>query len=110
MNAFEDLNMIDPEDVEEDDIAAVKVFLHYEANHFFLEPNQLLKNIDQIRSIPTIIVHGRYDLLCPADQAWEVSKGLKRVETIILPTSNHRLTAEGEVAKDMAFNYFLSRQ
>ncbi len=110
MNAFEDLNFMDPEDVEEADITAAKVFLHYEANNFFLEPNQLLKNLDRIASIPAIIVHGRYDLLCPVEQAWEVQKALKKAETIILPTSNHKLTAEGEIAKNIAFNYFLSRQ
>ena len=110
MNAQEDLNHIDPEDISDSDISAAKVFLHYEANNFFLKPDQLLKNANKIRSIPTIIVHGRYDVLCPVEQTWELQKDLVNVETIILPTSNHKLTAEGEVAKRLAFNYFLSKQ
>jgi len=110
MNAQENLSFVDPEDIGDDDISSVKIFLHYEANEFFLKPNQLLKNLNKIKSIPTIIVHGRYDVLCPLEQMWEVQKGLTNVETIVLPTSNHKLTAEGELVKKLAFNYFLSRQ
>jgi proline iminopeptidase len=110
MNAFEDINLMDAEDVEESDIASARVFLHYEANKFFLKPNQLLDNLDSIKKIPTVIVHGRYDLLCPLDQMWELKKRLDAVETVILPTSNHRLTAEGGIARKLAFNYFLHRK
>ncbi len=110
MNAQEDLIFIDPEDVSEDDISSTKIFLHYEANDYFLKPNQLVNGLDKIKNIPTIIVHGRYDVLCPVEQTWEVQKRLSNVETIILPTSNHKLTAEGEIAKRLAFKYFLSRQ
>ena len=35
---------------------------------------QLLKNVDKIRHIPTTIVQGRYDLVCPMDTAWELHK------------------------------------
>ena len=110
MNAQEDLSFVDPEDVEEDDIAAMKIFLHYEANNFFLEADQLIKNLDKIKSIPTVIVHGRYDVLCPVEETWEVQKGLDDVEVVVLPTSNHKLTADGEIAKSLAFNSFLERQ
>lgn len=110
MNAQEDLIFIAPEDVEESDISAVKIFLHYEANNFFLKSNQLIENLSKIKLIPTVIVHGRYDLLCPVEGTWEVQKGLDNVEVIILPTSNHRLTADGTVAKGLAFNLFLEKQ
>lgn len=109
MNAQEDLTFIAPEDAEESDIAAVKIFLHYEANNFFLKPNQLIENLSKIKLIPTIIVHGRYDLLCPVEGTWEVQKGLDDVEVIILPTSNHKLTADGTIAKGLAYNLFLEK-
>jgi proline iminopeptidase len=110
MNAQEDLSFTDPEDVGDEDIAGVKIFLHYEANNFFLKPDQLLKGLSKIKSIPTVIVHGRYDALCPVEQTWEIQKKLSNVETVILPTSNHKLTAEGEIAKKFAFNKFLLEQ
>lgn len=109
MNAQEDLSFMEPEDVSESDIAGVKVYLHYEANGFFLKSNQLLAGLGKIRSIPTVILHGRYDVLCPVEQSWEVQKGLSNVETIILPTSNHKLTAEGKTARKLAFDRFLGK-
>lgn len=110
MNANEDLTFTDPGDVEDTDVAEVKIFLHYEANDFFLESDQIIKNMNKIKSIPTLIVHGRYDLLCPVEGAWEVQKRLDNVEVIILPTSNHKLTADGAIAKELAYNLFLERQ
>ena len=110
MNAQENLHFTNPEDVTEEGIAQAKIFLHYEANDFFLKQDQILKGMSKISSIPTVIVHGRYDLLCPVEQAWQLQKKLSNVETIILPTSNHRLTAEGEIAKKLAFRYFLEKQ
>lgn len=110
MNAQEDLTFVEPEDVEESDIAAVKVFLHYEANDFFLIDDQLVKNMNKIKSIPAVIVHGRYDLLCPVEASWKVQKGFDDVEVVILPTSNHKLTADGAVAKELAYNLFLEKQ
>lgn len=109
LSAQTDLTFTDPADVTPENIASVRVFLHYEAHDFFLKPNQIVKNLITIKHLPVIIVHGRYDLLCPADQAWELSKHLTKAEVIILPTSNHRLTADGEVAKKYAFNYFLNQ-
>jgi len=109
MNAQENLTFIDPEDVQESDINAVKVFLHFEANDFFLTDDQLIKNMSKIKSIPAVIVHGRYDLLCPVEASWNVQKGFDTAEVIILPTSNHKLTADGAVAKELAYNLFLEK-
>ncbi len=110
LTAQKSVSYTDPEDVEESDIVYTKIFLHYEANHFFLKPNQLLENLDKIKSIPAVLVHGRYDVLCPLQQMWDLKQGLDRVETVILPSSNHRLTAEGEIARKLAFNLFLQKQ
>jgi proline iminopeptidase len=46
---------------------------HYFRHRMFLEPNQLLRDIARIRHIPAIIVHGRYDIICPARNAWDLS-------------------------------------
>ena len=53
-------------------LALAKIECHYFVNQCFLEPNQLLKNMYKISHIPGIIVHGRYDMICPAEQAFEV--------------------------------------
>ena len=110
MTSQADIKLIDIVDVDEENIASARVFLSYQANNYFLELNQIIKNSDRLKNIPTIIVHGRYDLLCPMDNAWELHQHLSNSELVILPSSNHRLTADGEIAKNMAFKYFLSKQ
>ncbi len=109
MNSQSDLTFTNPEDVKIENINAVKIFLHYEANHSFLAENQLLQNISNIKNIPTVIVHGRYDLLCTLDQMWELNKALANSECVILPSSNHKLTADGELGRKYAFRYFLTK-
>ncbi len=110
MSAQSDVNYLEVEDVSEENIASVTIFLHYEANNFFLTSNQLLDNLSKIKTIPTVIIHGRYDLLCPLEGAWQLKKNMSNVELIILPTSNHRLTAEGELARKLAIANFLLKQ
>ena len=47
---------------------------HYFRHALFLEPDQLLRDVERIRHIPATIVHGRYDIICPAVSAWELSQ------------------------------------
>lgn len=47
---------------------------HYFRHDLFLEPNQLLRDIGRIRHIPATIVQGRYDIVCPAKSAWDLSQ------------------------------------
>ncbi len=110
MTAQEDIHFVSPDEVEESDINDAKIWLHYESNHFFLKPNQLVTDLNKIKHIPTVIVHGRYDVLCPVDNAWTLQKQLEHVDTIILPSSNHKFTAEGEIARKLAFGWFLDRE
>ena len=64
-------------------------------NHYFINKgwfdteNQLIENIDKIRSIPAVIVQGRYDVVCPMKTAWELSKAWPEAEMIIAPSSGH---------------------
>lgn len=109
MYAQDDVQYVTDDEIEDSDIAATKVGLHYESNHYFLKPNQLVENMHKIKDIPTVIVHGRYDVLCPIEEMWVIQKLLTNVEFLILPTSNHRLTAEGEIARKLAFALFLNK-
>ena len=57
-------------------------------NHYFINKgwfdteNQLIENVDKIRSIPAVIVQGRYDVVCPMKTAWELSKAWPEAEMI----------------------------
>ena len=65
---------------------------HYFMNLGFLEKeDQLIKSssIDKIRHIPAKIIQGRYDMICPVETAWELSKNWQEAELIIAPSSGH---------------------
>ena len=85
---------------------------HYFVNKGFLEEeNQLIeKGIDIIRSIPTVIVQGRYDMVCPMITAWELSQNWPEAELIIAPSSGHT-AFEKEITHELinATNKFGSR-
>jgi len=64
---------------------------HYFVNKGFLKhENQLIESgIDIIRKIPTTIVQGRYDIVCPMTTAWELSKNWPEANLIVAPSSGH---------------------
>lgn len=60
----------------------------YMKNHWYIEENQILKNVEAIKNIPIYIVNGQYDLVCPKNQAAELAKHLKNV-VAHYPISGH---------------------
>lgn len=99
-----------PEDITETDIASTKIFVYYEMNHEFIRDNHILDSIEAIAHIPTIIVHGRYDILCTVDKAQMLKDRMNKSELIITPTSGHIPSAEGKMILLMAFDRFLEGQ
>jgi len=45
---------------------------HFFRNKLFMEPDQLLNNIGRIKHIPTVLVQGRYDVICPTYNTWRL--------------------------------------
>jgi proline iminopeptidase len=68
---------------------------HYMAHDCFLSQNQILDNCDCIRHIPTTIVHGRYDIVCPFDNAWLLHEQLPGSELVISESSGHSASQAG---------------
>lgn len=50
---------------------------HYLTNNCFVEDNYILKNIEKIQNIETTIIQGRYDFICPPNQAYQLHKAMK---------------------------------
>ncbi|HEX7340714.1 MAG TPA: prolyl aminopeptidase [Rhodanobacteraceae bacterium] len=74
---------------------------HYFRHQCFLEPDQLLRDIDRIRAIPGIIVHGRYDLICPVKNAWDLAQAWPEAELHIV-LSGHAASEPAIVDKLVA--------
>ena len=58
-----------------------------------------MKNIKSIESIPTKIIQGRYDVVCPVRSAWDLNKKLKNSELIIVNAAGHSMSEEGITIK-----------
>ncbi|PPR45821.1 MAG: Proline iminopeptidase [Alphaproteobacteria bacterium MarineAlpha6_Bin1] len=67
---------------------------HYTKNNFFLKKNHILSGIKKIRRIPTIIIQGRYDLICPPKSAFLVAQNLSNCNLKIIDNSGHALSEE----------------
>ena len=50
-----------------------------------------------MRAIPGIIVHGRYDVVTPLKNAWDLKKAWPRAELRIVPDAGHAMTELGIV-------------
>ena len=75
--------------------AIARIECHYFANKTFLAPNQLLDNMDRIAHIPGIIVHGRYDMVCPLDNAHALHQRWPGSELNIIRDAGHAASEPG---------------
>ncbi|MGK0440877.1 MAG: proline iminopeptidase [Pseudohongiellaceae bacterium] len=50
-------------------LAMARIEAHYFVNGAFISDNQILDNANKLEGIPGIMVHGRYDMVCPLDNA-----------------------------------------
>ncbi|MEM9301011.1 MAG: prolyl aminopeptidase [Pseudomonadota bacterium] len=78
--------------LQEDEFADAfaRIETHYFVNRGFLEhEHQLLEDVQKIRHIPAVIVHGRYDALCPPETAWDLHRAWPEAELVIVPDAGH---------------------
>ena len=58
----------------------------------------LIENVEKIRHLPTVIVQGRYDVVCPITSAWELHKAFPEAEFIVIPDAGHSVSEPGITA------------
>ena len=77
-------------------IALARIECHYFANNcFFDTDNYLIENVDRIRHIPAVIVHGRYDMVCPFTNAWDLHRAWPEASLEIIPNAGHAASEPG---------------
>ena len=77
-------------------LSLARIECHYFMHHSFLCDNQLLQDAYKLKNIPGVIVHGRYDVVCPIEQAFELHQVWPNAKFVIAPTSGHSAT-EAEI-------------
>ena len=71
-------------------LAFARIESHYFVNGgFFAVEDQLLRDAHRLRAIPGTIVHGRYDVVCPVQNAWDLQQAWPEAKLVIAPTSGH---------------------
>ncbi|ESQ16307.1 MAG: prolyl aminopeptidase [Thiohalocapsa sp. PB-PSB1] len=70
-------------------LSLARIECHYFVNQAFLEPDQLLRDAARLQDIPGVIVHGRYDLICPLQSAWELHQAWPQADFQIIPDAGH---------------------
>lgn len=76
-------------------LALARIEAHYFVNNAFLEPGQLLRDAARIADIPGYIVHGRYDMVCPVDNAFALHAVWPRAELQIVRDAGHSAAEPG---------------
>jgi len=89
----------------------VTVETHYARHHYFLEENQILRDVSMLPDVPTTIIHGRRDLTCTLESSWTLHQALPKSKFVILRESGHLandpamidalVTASDELAEKM---------
>ncbi|MCZ6566111.1 MAG: prolyl aminopeptidase [Gammaproteobacteria bacterium] len=73
-------------------LSLARIECHYFNNDSFLRKEQLLKDAYKLENIPGVIVHGRYDVVCPIEQAFALHQAWPSAEFIIAQQSGHSAT------------------
>lgn len=70
-------------------LALACIETHYFINKCFIQPNQIIENADKLAGIPGVIVHGRYDIVCPLDNATALHEAWPDSELHIIRDAGH---------------------
>jgi proline iminopeptidase len=90
-----DPNLVNSFEDDETADAFARIECHYFINNgFFSSDNYLLDNAHKIKHLPVTIVQGRYDVVCPAESAWDLHKQLPQSKLILVPDAGHSAMEE----------------
>ncbi len=76
-------------------LAFARIETHYFTHGCWLEPGQLLAGAERLRHIPATIVHGRYDMPCPAHYAWALHQAWPEAEFHLVEGAGHAFSEPG---------------
>ncbi len=93
--------IVDPKAIDEFEdpeyaLSFARIECHYFMNNaFFKTNNWILENISKIKHIPSVIIQGRYDVVCPATSAWELHRAWPEAEFKIIADAGHSMSEPG---------------
>ncbi len=76
-------------------LSIARIECHYFINHSFMRPDQLLQDAHKLKDIPGFIVHGRYDVICPIDQAFALHEAWPNAQLKVIADAGHAVSETG---------------
>ena len=76
-------------------LGLARIEAHYFINDIFLPPDSLLDGVGALRSIPAVIVQGRYDMVCPIATADELHRAWPEADYRVVPDAGHAVIEPG---------------
>jgi proline iminopeptidase len=76
-------------------LAFARLENHYFVHDAWLEEGQLLRDAHRLHGIPGVIVHGRYDMPCPARHAWALHRAWPAAEFHLVEGAGHAYSEPG---------------
>jgi proline iminopeptidase len=76
-------------------IAFARIENHYFVHAGWMEEGQLLRDAGKLNDIPGTIVHGRYDMPCPAKYAWALHKAWPKADFRLIEGAGHAYSEPG---------------
>lgn len=70
-------------------LAIARIECHYFSAHAIAPEHSLLNKIDAFRSVPSVIINGRYDMLCPIKTAHKLHLAWPEADYIVVPDGGH---------------------
>ena len=80
------------------DVARARVQIHYIRNLCFIDGDVILKAVENLSHIPTVIVQGRYDMVCPPKTAWLLAQSMPHAEHIVVQDAGHSAMESGVIS------------
>ncbi|HSI45991.1 MAG TPA: alpha/beta fold hydrolase [Methylophilus sp.] len=78
------------------ELARARVQIHYIQQLCFVDGEQLLHlAATKLCQVPTTIVQGRYDMVCPPQTAWQLSRAMPHAGLVIVPDAGHSAMEKG---------------
>ena len=91
-------------------LSLARIECHYFVHNTFMENGQLLQQASRLADIPGTIVHGRYDVVCPLEQAWELKAHWPQARLEIVEAAGHAANEPGIVDRLIAATDELAEQ
>jgi proline iminopeptidase len=76
-------------------LSLARIEAHYMKHALFLPEGHILENVERLGDVPAVLVHGRYDMVCPIVTADALARAWPQARYVIVPDAGHSVMEPG---------------